>query len=277
MNRDDFSSTINQLKQFWNGLSKPEKATWIAVTLGFIVDSIAIVHIILAIRLTQVDYGVISSGTAFGIWLIAGFMYLSFLKAYWEKNRKIQIFHRDFRFFLLRDLLFNFEKPLLLLPLVLLTLLFFGILGSVDPQGALNIMVGTCLGFVLLLLIMFKFIGNEIVNQDKEMALQRPTEDFKQQVEDNWGFWERRIDIELSKRIWITWRAFPDIIKTDNLSRVEIEYILARYASKNPEQVRFGTIRKRFTLDSGDLWKYVESGALVNLKYFDHNNYEVDY
>jgi hypothetical protein len=121
MNRDDFSSAVNQLKQFWNGLSKPEKATWVAVTLGFIVDTIAIVHIVLAIRITQVDYGVISSGTAFGIWLIAGFMYLSFLKAYWEKKRK------------------------------------------------------------------------------------------------------------------------------------------------------------RFTLDSGDLWKYVESGALVNLKYFDHNNYEVDY
>jgi len=112
----------------------------LALVLGFVVDSITLTSILLAISLPGGSFTLatfITPGLAFAIWLLMLYTYFAYLHYYWEKNLTEQNLADKFSLFLVNDLLFQFRKPLLLFPAIILIIALFWIAVSADKSYGL--------------------------------------------------------------------------------------------------------------------------------------------
>lgn len=257
---------------FWGNLSKSEKATWIATGLGFIVDTIAILQIISfnqSKENTTPFYA--SPELAFGIWIIAGFSYLAFLHAYWENNKQSCGFSSTFTNFLYKDLLLGFKRPSLLFPGVILILLLFAISTS-ETSGFLTTMLSVSTLMGLIFLFMAKSDPYALGLTDDKNSSKELSQNFKDEVENDWDFWAKRLNIELSRNFWITTSELEDITIAKGFEIHQIQYILALFAFKYPNKAKYGTVWSRNDGQGSDDKKVV-SNALIDLESFNFDKY----
>jgi hypothetical protein len=181
-------------------------------------------------------------------------------------------FNSAFRKFVLLDLFFNFREPNLLLPFIGFVVTLFLILAAVDPSGGLVTSAGV-LSIIFLAVVIFAKFWIGLFDFGTENG---SPEEIKDLVEDNWQFWEARIKSEFTRKVWLTSLDFNDLKISRGFSEEDFEYVLATYASKYPDQARFGSIIDRYKQVRYAFEAIVEYNALVNLETLDQNRYYVN-
>ena len=251
-----------------------EKITWAGTIIGLIVDLIAITQIIAFTlnRSTNSSYLSVFIRPSVGvvIWGLAFFVYLAFLHLYWENHNADKNFSSKFFWFLVNDLVLKFKKPFLLLPVIIWVIVGFPLLSLV------GMIFQSCLGTFLMLGVVILFVmkmSNLSLNDFQTDMMGRITETMKSEIENDWNFLENRIKMELDRSIIVRYTDFKDLEEVRSYDMRTFWYILALYASKNPESAKFGALWKV----QGDDYKtsLVDVNVLVDLRNFLSNDYYV--
>lgn len=251
-----------------------EKITWAGTIIGLIVDLIAITQIIAFTlnRSTNSSYLSVFIRPSVGvvIWGLAFFVYLAFLHLYWENHNADKNFSSKFFWFLVNDLVLKFKKPFLLLPVIIWVIVGFPLLSLV------GMIFPSCLGTFLMLGVVILFVmkmSNLSLNDFQTDMMGRITETMKSEIENDWNFLENRIKMELDRSIIVRYTDFKDLEEVRSYDMRTFWYILALYASKNPESAKFGALWKV----QGDDYKtsLVDVNVLVDLRNFLSNDYYV--
>lgn len=253
-------SAIKGLRDFWNGLTKPEKLTWVFNVVGFVASIITLVETarIWVVVPEQASALLVTPFTGLGLWVIGCFTYIVFLHSYWQHNQRQEKYEGDFRNFLLIDLIYCFRQPVLLFPLVLLVLGLYAIMAIGNSPITAMFFSIFLIGVVSFAVYLRYSEGDNLIPDRLDIS-----NDFKEAVEQDWADWERRIGIELERSRWLHPKDFSDLAATQGLAAREIRYVLALYASKHPETTKFGDVVKHiYPLMAPDL---VVAGVLVRL------------
>ena len=248
--RPDNKSTIKKFLQF-------DK---FALILGFVVDSITLVSILLAVSLSG-TVGLASFITpvlAFVIWLLAVYTYVAYLHHHWETNL-VQGLEDKFSMFLVNDLLLRFRKPLLLFPAVVSVITLLWIAASADKSGSLVITLGMAcfLGFAFLLAHRMTYGST---TSDGEL---------KHKIEDKWSHLKKRIKVELSRKQWVSPYDLSDFAEVWGVPLKAMAYALAKYAVEYPNQTKYGRV---YRLEDDQPVSGLEN-VLVNLENFEYDKY----
>ena len=205
--------------------------TRLATIIGFIVDIITIVSILLAIRVSEESLTIMFSGIpitpelAFSIWVLATFTYFGILHSIWERIEKSANGKGSFWNFLWKDLIVRFERPFLLLPIIVLILLLFWI----SAEIAIGIII---IGTIFIISLGVPF-GMDL-NDEKERA--------KKLIDENWADIELRINLELDRQLWIGFSRLSDLATIWNFSDKFMDYALIKYAVANSDKAVYGHI-----------------------------------
>ena len=126
------------------------------------------------------------------------------------------------------------------------------------------------LGVVILFVMK---MSNLSLNDFQTDMMGRITETMKSEIENDWNFLENRIKMELDRSIIVRYTDFKDLEEVRSYDMRTFWYILALYASKNPESAKFGALWKV----QGDDYKtsLVDVNVLVDLRNFLSNDYYV--
>jgi hypothetical protein len=226
-------------------LKTAEKITWAGTIIGLIVDLIAVSQIIAVLVSGNLHPSYmrffITPSTGLVIWGLAFFTYIAFLHLYWENNIDKYGFASKFLWFLLKDLILNFKKPFLLLPFIIWMIVGYPLLSLV------SILLPSCYGTLLLLGGAFLFMAkimNVSANDMKTDILGRVTEATKKEIDEDWTSIENRIRVELERKLIVRYTDFSDLEEVRSYDMQTFWYILALYATKNPESVKFGALWK---------------------------------
>lgn len=251
---------LEELNNFWSGLTKSEKVAWLFNCVGFIASILTLVELarVSTTAPNQAPPKFFAPGLALGLWVIGFFTYIVFLHSYWQKNQRQERYDPAFRTFILLDLLYRFEQPILLAPLLLLVLGLYAIM-AIGNSPATAVIFSILLIFALSFGLYIKFtVGDDLLPDRVEVS-----DDFKIAIESEWSAWDARVAIELARRPWVHPGNFADVAATRNLNPSEIRYILATYAVKHPDTTKFGNVMEQVYSFSQPELKV--SGVLVNL------------
>ena len=207
----------------------------IALVLGFVVDSFAIISIVMAIKISNVSInlpGYISPGLAFTIWLIAGYTYLGLLHRYWENYDEFS--KNSFGNFIFVELAFHFKKPLLLFPGFILVVLLFWISSSSESRDIYNLLLG-----VFLIIIFFIMIIARILAADSNKNQEEVTQEHKDKINANWDFLKERITLKLEKNQWLKISDFDEVTDIWEIPTDTMHYAFSKYAFEYPEDVEY--------------------------------------
>ena len=244
-----------------------ESFAMVATILGFIVDSIAIVTILIATSLDEETPAFISPDLALGILVLAAFSYFGWLHSYWLENR--EKYNAYFSLFVIRDLMLDFQSPKHLFPLATLIVMFglitfptvgrneASLLGAIGFFGGIGIFLG------IIALVIYKVSEvEEKSTKSKGKDKQEKYNTFKSVVDENWEFWEKRIEIELRDVLWISKYSFQDLMITEEITGEGINYILAKYAKLHRDKTEYGSV---FSREDDDFYR---RDVLKNLELF---------
>lgn len=205
----------------------------IALILGFVVDTIAIVSIVLALKISETSIKLptyISRGLAFTIWLIAGYIYLSFLHKFWENNEAFS--KKPFGYFVFRELIHQFRKPALLFPGFVLIILLFGIVSAVDNNEGMIVIVG-----MVLLIILFGSSDVYRAKTNKEI-----NQGYKDKIDNEWEFLSERIAQKLKRQQWLDVSDLRDVSDVWEIPYSAMSYAFSKYAYDHPKEVEHGYV-----------------------------------
>lgn len=238
----------NQLKP------NPFKFSKIALVVGFIADSIALISILLALNLPNNSIKLpnfINPWFAISIWAIAVYTYLSYLHFYWRKNLSSDQLSNNFNAFLGRDLFLKFRKPLLLFPALVFLIIFIWIVVFIP--------------IILLIPVFFIFFVSIFFSITAETEADRRNKKWRKVIENV----DKLIASRFPQFQWIGFEDLTEISKVFNLSSNQISYILALYALKYPDTAKYGKVyrKKDNVVVSG------EYNVLINLKQIDCKKY----
>lgn len=233
----------------------------IATIIGFIVDTITLVSLILALNLNPLTLpSFLSPGLALGIWVIACYTYLSYAHFYWEKNRKQKRFRNRFGLFMIYDLIREFRSPLTLFPAIVLVVLLVAVLSLNEALFGISITIG-----IMLIVVGIFVYADRSDNDTDEKRVKRFTDE-------NWAFIKKRVKQGLSTKVWINCNDLSDIALTWKVDVQAMHYILAKYASENAVSTRYGGVYKKGDDGKGTLISG-STKVLINLENFDRTNY----
>jgi hypothetical protein len=260
MSASDTPETNSNSKGFAHRLFSYETFGISATVVGFVVDSIAIASLLLAIRLDSPI--ILTPYHALFIWCIAVFTYFCMLQIYWR--RKQPNLQGAFGGFLLFYVPGN--QLLLLLPLLVLILFLIWILAELIPTldtGAQAILL-----FLALLGGIIGFIALVGLTASGTLAEAMRNAKLRFVVANNPQYWNKLIATRLKGQQWIGTSALLDIYKQYEPSVETLETLLAQYASAHPETAFFGMVFYRNKNEY--VYKYP---VLVNLKLVDRTKY----
>ena len=210
----------------------------IALILGFVVDTITIVSIVLSLRIPEISKNLpnfISPGLAFGLWILAVYIYFGFLQSVWENHQGEKNFSGEFGMFLADDLLFSFRHPVLLFPAVVALVSLFWI-ASTEPSGAF-------LGILSALLLIFG--GGFLIGLYQYMADKKESgipQEFKERVTKEWRFLSNQINELLVKQEYVDSEDLVTISTVWEVPQKYMDYILVQFAIKNPKRTKFASL-----------------------------------
>ena len=174
-----------------------------ALVIGFVVDSITIVSILLA--LVSVDDTsslslptFITPALAWGVWFLAMYTCLALLHGYWERHRHAAGYSKHFRTFLVVDLV-RFRNPILLFPLIVLVILLFVIIYITLPET--TVIWAIAAGVMIVLTILSVAIGEADVQEGSKSPEMR---EWMRTIESEWSFFNDRISRMLEGSPWVT-------------------------------------------------------------------------
>lgn len=232
----------------------------IALVIGFIVDTITLTSILLSIRLTNGSFVLphfITPWLALSLWVLGEYIYLALLHSYWQKNINTKNLQPSFSKFLTKDLIQNFHNPFLsFLGLVSLITLIW--IASFDTTIA-GLLTG--LGFIVGL---FWFIHIITTSSDVKVS-----EFQKKQIDTNWEFLKKLIKSKLAKKQWLSVSDLEDIALLWEANGDDMAFILAKYASENPNGFSFGEVYR----SEDDVKVSGPYMALINIRNLDQSKY----
>ncbi len=201
--------------------------------------------------------GFVTPGLALFVWFLAAYIYFAYLHHYWEKSAADQGLADKFSMFLLNDLLFEFRKPLLLLPVVVSGILLFWIAATISP-------------FLLGPLTLAAYFGGAfLLHYRKVIISQASSNDSKRKVEAMWSDLKKKIKSRLSQQQWVDTSDFSDLGEVWGVTEDALSYALAKYAVENPNQTRFAVVYIRESKMPASHYQKV----LVNLQNFRDDIY----
>jgi len=236
----------------------------IATIIGFVVDTITLISILLALNLENKSLtlpNIVTPGLAYGLWFITCYTYLAYLHYWWEKNRLEKGYHEKFSTFLLADLILRFRSPLALFPAFALIIILIALLVS---NLAVLVPVSLFIGLPLATVFIVK-IGSTIdALRDEERKNKS-----KQLIDKNWISLKKRIKQELENKQWIDSGDLSDIAQVWEIGYMELGYAFAKYVFENATVARYAYVcgRSDKTCVSGG-WR-----VLINLQNLDQDIY----
>jgi hypothetical protein len=249
----------------------------IALILGFVVDTITIVSIVLSLQIPGISKNLpnfITPGLAFGLWILAVYIYFGFLQSIWDKHQGEKNFSERFSMFLADDLLFGFRHPALLFPAVVALVCLFWI-ASTDESGALLIMLSTVLllfGGVFLAWL-YDYVAKQKAGINKGSGI---PQEFKERVSKEWRFLSSQINQLLAKEPYVD---SEDLITISTLWEVPQEYmnyILVQFAIKNPKRTKFGSLFFKSSDDGRFIDVNSGNKVLINLETIEESIYYIE-
>jgi hypothetical protein len=241
-----------------------EKFFTFALVIGFVVDTITLISILLSLRLNNGIFVLptfINHWLAFSVWVLGFYLYLALLHSYWQKNVVSKNFQQTLGGFLIRNLILEFCSPFLSL-LGLVSLITLVWIASFE-QGIATVLIVILVFGGYITFITFFVKGMTSTHEVKI------DDDLKQKIDGNWEFVKKRIKNKLSRKQWISFLDLEDIAILWNIDVDDMVYALAKYASENPTGTTLGKIHLREDGEtiSGDC------SVLVNIKNFNHEKY----
>jgi len=218
----------------------------IALIIGFIVDTIALASIVLSLQLPEIRENLpnfISPGFAFGLWVLAVYIYFAYLHAVWEKTQSEKNYSEKFSLFLADDLLFSFRNPPLLFPAIVAFVSLFWV-ASTESTGVF-------LGAVIAILVMFGIpllIGLNSYVSDNRQETKKDSgipEEFKEKINLEWKFLSSQINEILAKQMWVDSEDLGTIATIWEVPENYMNYVLAHFAVKNSRKTKFGYLYSR--------------------------------
>lgn len=230
-----------------------------ALLLGFIVDSITLGSILLALQSGVNLYtGLITPTLAIVVWSLAAYIYFAYLHHYWEGNQEARYLADSFGVFLVYDLIFTFRFPLLLFPGVILFIFMVWIAFVADKSYFLAVP----LGFGLIFGIAWLFAARDT------FADQVSNSRSKRRVDQNWTELKMGIKGKLSKYQWVGANDFSEWEEVWHISQESVKYALARYALENPAQTEYARV---YSIETNK--PVVLDRVLINLQNFRNDKY----
>jgi hypothetical protein len=248
-----------------NVASKVFQFDRVATIVGFTVDCITIISILLALKIdSEINIYLprfITPELAFGIWVIATYTYFAFLHAHWEKNRSEKNYEETFGKFVVKDLIWHFHRPMMLFPLLVLLIILVWIVAS---SQTLLIVAGV-IGFILFISI-FTYAAMEAGTPISNKEIDKET---KIVIDKNWDYLKKRIKIELTGYQWLDINRLTDVADLLEIDVSAISYAFARYAFENPSRVKYGYVYQRSDYEKVTGIERV----LVNIEELDDEEY----
>lgn len=186
-----------------------------ALILGFIVDAIAIISILFAIEITEQPITVLFTQIkidwtfSFVIWVLAFYLYISWLHVFWSAHKIELSLEASFWNFLKWDLIREFRFPFRLLPGLGLIILLCWIVGFVT---------------MIILVLLVGFILGTLFLAHVSYLTAEPSVKDKVAIEMRWEKFLERVKIEFTRMVWIHPERLNDLIEMWGLSSKAIEY-----------------------------------------------------
>jgi len=241
-----------------------------ALILGFIVDTITILTILLTITLPRADNllpSVITSWLALIVWILATYTYFAYLHHYWERNILKESLSEKFSVFIVDDLVFRFRYPWKLLPLPILIVLLALTSYTTDSYH-----IGLWIFSLVLVASMFKLIHfksylNKLAHEaEKELEQQRKSEE-------NWKVVKEQIRVLLTREQFIDADDLEHALRVLRIPKENLSYFLAKYAIEYPEQTKFDNLYRKGTPSRYREESSMFEKVLINLELMDREKY----
>lgn len=241
-NRNDLASNENS---FWQTLETPLRV------IGFTADIIAIITVLYSSNNDTETPLFISPHFAIAILVLSTFLYFGYLHSYWFKNK--DKYNANFGLFITEDLIYNFQSPFHLFPIVLIIVLFYliVIVSNLDEDPIL--MIVAWLGGLALLVGIGATIAMKIEDLGKKSSAIA-----KSRVIDNWEFWEKQISLKIKDTPWLSVYDFEDSMIAQNIDKESVIYALAHYAMLHSEETEYGVVYSSDTNDQRK-WKALKN------------------
>jgi len=239
----------------------------IARIIGFIVDIITLVSILFTVKLSDQGISIptfITPWFALGLWIISIYLYFAFLRTHWGKNKKEKGDKYKFVLYLWQNLIMGFQKPFILLPLLILYLLGFWIFYSIESVLGVIIFIFIQFFIVLTLITYVESKKYTLLGVDYE-----PTEEQKALIEENWSLIKKIIKTKLPEFMWLSEDQFKEIFLISNITQESMKYAFAKFVVENPQSTAYGDV---WAKDGPGLIP-TESDVLINLDIFNFEDY----
>lgn len=242
----------------------------LALMVGFTVDTITLVTIVLSLQSPEISKNLpnfITPGFAFGLWVLAVYIYFAYLHSVWTKHQSERKYSEKFSLFLADDLLFSFRNPPLLFPAVVALVSLFWI-ASTESSGAFLGAVGAIL-LVFGIPLMIGVYSYASTNWEETKNEKGIPQEFKDRVNAEWKFLSSQINGFLSKQMWVDTEDLSTIATVWEVPEYYMNYVLAQFAVKNPKKVNFGYLYKR----DNDRPVNMGEKVLINLETIDREKF----
>jgi len=251
---------MNELRKKKTTLEKFFTFDKIALMIGFIVDTITLISILLSFQLSNGDLFLptfVTPWFALGLWALGEYIYLSLLHSYWQKNIDGKSLQPTFGGFLINDLVLGFHNPVLsflglISAIVLIWIAFY--------EPVIAILAGV-LGVFVFTAIFAQFMVSTTSLKISSKG--------KQKINANWEYIKKRIKERLSRKQWVSYLDLDDIATLWDIEIDDMVYALAKYATENPSSSTFGEVFRR---EDQELASGTYS-VLINLKNINRENY----
>ena len=100
-----------------------------------------------------------------------------------------------------------------------------------------------------------------------------PNKRIKKEIDEDWEFLENRIKIELDRKVLVRYTDFKDVEEIKHYDMRTFWYILALYATKNPQEAKFGALWER--QGEGNVDELVDVNILADLNRLNPIKYYV--
>ena len=235
----------------------------LALILGFIVDSITLASILLAIDFKGSQLALpnfITPGLAFVVWLLAVYTYIAFLHSYWSSHKAEKDLAETFAGFLGGDLILRFRSPWLLFPGLVSVVSLGWIIFTANPD-----LLDCALAAMVLLLLASGVLAWKSL---RLFLADTSGTGFKNRVENEWSFLEEQIQHRLAERPLVTYLDLEEIAEVWGVDCEKMGYVLAKYAVEHPDTTRYSLLRRR---DTGESVSSVR--LLINLQSMNRDEY----
>lgn len=210
----------------------------VALIIGFIVDTVTLVSILISLRLSSGNFVLphfVTPWTAFGIWILGEYIYLAILYSYWEKNCEDQRLKPTFFKFLTSNIILGFQNPFLsFLGLVSLLILIW--IAYSEHSMSIASIVGVA-GFIFAISAFIDILVNSmsVKIDDKQ----------RKKIDENWNYLRRKIREKLARKQWLSFVDLEDVAVLWNIDLDDMVYALAKYGAENTPGVAFGDVYRR--------------------------------